>query len=318
MALSTSQPTIVLLRALGLGDFCTGVPSFRAVRRAFPDHRLVLVAPRWQAPVARSVGIDEISDSAPLEPICAALDGAALAVNLHGRGPESTRLLNARHPLRLIAFRHSNVAETADGPHWRADEHDIDRWCRLLNESGIDADRDDFRLPAPAGVSPVAPGTVVVHPGSAAVGRRWPPERFASVVRTIVDARYRVAVTGSGGERELCHYVSDRSGRDVANLAGRTTVAELAAAVAAATAVITNDTGVAHLASAYGTPSVVLFGPTAPSAWGPPANGPHRVLWKGIGGDPHAAQTHPGLGQIEVSEVLDAFESLANLEWRAV
>ncbi len=65
-------------------------------------------------------------------------------------------------------------------------------------------------------------------------------------------------------------------------LAGRTDLVELAAAVAAAGRVVCGDTGVAHLATALGTPSVVLFGPTSPARWGPPADRPqHRVLWAG-------------------------------------
>ena len=56
---------------------------------------------------------------------------------------------------------------------------------------------------------------------------------------------------------------------------------------------------VAHLATAYGTPSVLLFGPTAPSRWGPPADGPHEVLWCGDGtGDPWGDEPDPALLRI--------------------
>ena len=63
----------------------------------------------------------------------------------------------------------------------------------------------------------------------------------------------------------------------------------------------------AHLATAYGIPSVVLFGPTPPSEWGPPPDRPrHRVLWSGTRGDPHAAAPDAGLLAITVQDVLDA------------
>ena len=115
---------VLIYRALGLGDFLTGVPAFRALRRAFPEHRIVLAAPRALAPLAALTGaIDEVVDTAPLGP---APRGADVAVNLHGRGPQSTALLREqRRAARLIAF----------GDGWRADEHEVHRWCRLLERA---------------------------------------------------------------------------------------------------------------------------------------------------------------------------------------
>jgi ADP-heptose:LPS heptosyltransferase len=70
------------------------------------------------------------------------------------------------------------------------------------------------------------------------------------------------------------------------------------------------DTGVAHLATALGTPSVVLFGPTPPAEWGPPPDPGHAVLWAGRRGDPHAAAPDPGLLAITVLDVVAALQGL--------
>lgn len=86
----------------------------------------------------------------------------------------------------------------------------------------------------------------------------------------------------------------------------------LAAVVAAAGRIVCGDTGVAHLATALGTPSVVLFGPTPPLLWGPPADRPqHVALWSGNTGDPHARVPDAGLLAIGVEEVAAALEGLA-------
>jgi ADP-heptose:LPS heptosyltransferase len=61
---------------------------------------------------------------------------------------------------------------------------------------------------------------------------------------------------------------------------------------------------VAHLATAYGVASVVLFGPTAPAEWGPPPGRAHRGLWAGRRGDPHGATPDPGLLAIRVDDVI--------------
>lgn len=74
----------------------------------------------------------------------------------------------------------------------------------------------------------------------------------------------------------------------------------------------------AHLATALGTPSVVLFGPVSPVEWGPPPERRwHRVLWKRSTGDPHAGEPDPGLLKITVVEVLRALEDLPDAPGRA-
>lgn len=300
--------TIVSLRALGLGDLLAGVPALRAIRRAFPGERHVLAAPAVLEPLALLSGtVDAVVDTAPLAPLAAELEGAALLVNLHGRGPQSTAVARAAGPERLIAF---DIG--ADGPRWRDDEHERSRWCRLLRESGIPADPGDLRLRAPARVpAPAAMGATLIHPGAASAARRWPADRFAAVARREVERGQAVVVTGSSKETQLAHTVASLAGVPAsAVLAGTTNLLDLAAAIAAADRVVCGDTGVAHLAVALGTPSVQLFGPTSPRAWGPPADDPcHRVLWHGRHGNPHAATPDAGLLAIGAEEVAAALAS---------
>src|SRR3954470_233060 len=252
------RPLLVAYRALGLGDFLTGVPALRALRAAFPEHRLVLAAPAAIAPLAQLSGaVDAVAEVAPLKPLPRALHGADVAVNLHGSGPQSHRLLLAAAPRRLIAFACGEHA----GPAHRAEEHEVARWCRLLAESGIPADADALDLPrppwpAPAGVA----GATVVHPGAASAARRWPAERWAQVVRGERASGRQVVVTSGPGEEALGPAVAGGA----AVRAGRTDLTELAAVVAAAGRVVCGDTGVAHLATAFGTPAVVLCGPRPP------------------------------------------------------
>jgi uncharacterized protein YjbJ (UPF0337 family) len=117
-----------------------------------------------------------------------------------------------------------------------------------------------------------------------------------------------VLITGSTAERGLAEAVARGAGvPDDDVLAGRTDLMELAGVIARAACVVCGDTGVAHLATAFGTPSVLLFGPTPPDAWGPPPDRPqHVVLHRGDGrGDPHADRPDPALLRISVQDVLN-------------
>lgn len=306
-------PVLVALRALGLGDLLTGLPALRALGPAFPRHRRVLVVPEALAPLALHAGAAEVVvPSVGLAALPPALAQPEVAVNLHGRGPESHRLLLALRPRRLIAFAHPAIPESRHDPPWRAGEHEVRRWCRLLATSGVPADPDRLFVAAPQRtVPPWVHGATVVHPGAASEARRWPVDRFAEVARAERRADREVVVTGGPSERALALALADQAGLDPSRvLAGRTDVLELAAVVAAAGRLVAGDTGVAHLATALRTPSVVLFGPTRPSAWGPPPSPRHLVLWSGIPGDPHAGVIDPGLAEIDVDQVLAALAQL--------
>jgi ADP-heptose:LPS heptosyltransferase len=299
---------ILALRALGVGDLATAVPALRGLRAAHPGEPLGLAAPRWLAPLVDLIGVvdrlipvDGLADERVL-----AGHRPALAVNLHGRGPQSHRLLRAARPGRIIAYACPR-AGIPDGPPWRDDEHEVARWCRLLGWYGIPTDADDLALHRPP--RSVDEGLTIVHPGAKAPARRWPADRFAAVARELRGAGHRVVVTGSPAERGLAEAVAARAGLPgSAVLAGRTDTGALAGLVAGARLLVSGDTGVAHLATAYGTPSVVLFGPMSPALWGPPVDRPyHRVLWRPELADrPAGPGPHPALRAITVTEVLAA------------
>jgi ADP-heptose:LPS heptosyltransferase len=309
------RPFVLALRPLGLGDFLTGLPALRALRRAYPDHRLVLAAPPSLGPLARLSGaVDELNPTMPLVPLDDTHAGADLAVNLHGRGPESHRILLRSRPRRLLAFANAEVPQSAGMPDWSDDEHEVRRWCRLLTEFGIDADPTELGLDAATGVASPEAGATAIHPGAANAARRWPAERFAEVARAERRAGRRVIVTGTAQERELASTVARLAGLDAgAVYAGRTNLVALATLVAGAGRVVCGDTGVAHLATAFATPSVVLFGPTSPARWGPPNDPRHRVLWAGLPGDPHGTTPHPGLLLLDVADVLAELAELDRL-----
>ena len=314
MAAATDRPLLVVLRPLGLGDFLTAVPALRALADAFPGHRRVLAAPRALEPLVRLTGaLDGVVDTAPLRPLAPELRQADVAVDLHGKGPASHHVLLASRPRRLIAFANADVPGTAGLPPWQENEHEVHRWCRLLEGCGIPADPSRLDLDPPPGDAPArARGATVVHPGAAFPARRWPPERWGAVVRHEVASGRPVVVTGGPAEEALAHDVAERAGLGpAAVLAGRTDLGELAALVAAAGRVVSADTGVAHLATALRTPSVVLFGPEPPARWGPPPDRPwHRPLWAGRRGDPRGAKPDPGLLALGVDDVVAALDAL--------
>lgn len=298
-------PVALVLRALGLGDLLTGVPALRALRRGLPDHEIVLATPAPIGVLLPLIGaVDRLYPLPGLEPFRPPGPRPALAVDLHGNGPRSHELLKRLNPGRLVAFAHPGYPD-ADAPPWRPDEHEVHRWCRLVAAYGFSPDPADLGLLPPARLSPV-PGAVILHPGAKFGARRWPPARFSAVATLLRAEGHRVVVTGNRNEAELASSIARGAGLPPADLlAGRTDLGELAAVVAHARLVVSNDTGIAHLATAFGTPSVVIFGPMAPSLWGPPPDRPrHVALWAGQRGSPFAAEPHPGLLQITVPDVM--------------
>jgi ADP-heptose:LPS heptosyltransferase len=95
-------------------------------------------------------------------------------------------------------------------------------------------------------------------------------------------------------------------------LAGRLGLDEFAAVVAAARLVVTADTGAGHLATAYGRPSIVIFGPAPPEEWGPPPGGRHIVLTDARlrRGDTFSETPDPAMLAVSSDDVISAARNL--------
>ena len=304
------RPELLALRALKLGDLLVAVPALRAIRRGYPDHRLVLAMPGWLEPIVDLVeGVDALLPTPGLDhPLPLPPGRIDVAVNLHGSGGESRGLLNALQPRRKVGHRSPGW----DGPEWLDGIHERVRWARLVSWHQLPADPDDVAILRPERPS-VAPGAVVAHIGAFYGSRQWPVERFAEVIDRLRAEGERVVLTGSAAERERALDTATRCGVPAADvLAGVLGLGEFAAVIAAASLVISADTGAAHLASAYRRPSVVLFGPAPPEEWGPPAAGPHIVLTDATlrRGDTFGGECDPALLAVTPDHVLAAVEQL--------
>jgi ADP-heptose:LPS heptosyltransferase len=155
---------------------------------------------------------------------------------------------------------------------------------------------------------------VVLHPGTSAPARAWPVERFAEASAALQAAGWAVLVTGTSAERHLTADVV--AGTGAVDLGGRTELAQLAAVLAGAEAVVVGNTGPAHLAASVGTPVVSLFAPTVPAVRWAPYRVPHVLL-----GDQQAAcrdtratrcpvPGHPCLTSVTADDVVRSVEKL--------
>lgn len=156
-------------------------------------------------------------------------------------------------------------------------------YSALSGEPGVETDQPRLQLDAVSCDAELAKqglvrgGYYVFVPGAEfGPAKRWPVKRYAELARQL-DAP--VLVLGSGKEAPLGAEIAALApGADCRNLAGATTLAEAFALIAAARRVITNDTGLMHVAAALDVPQVAIFGSSSPLHT-PPLSDRARVLW---------------------------------------
>ena len=119
---------------------------------------------------------------------------------------------------------------------------------------------------------------IVIHPGASASSRRYPAEHFARAAGKLASEHgHQLIFTGSAGERELVESIREAVGERTWSLAGETSLEELAAVLALAPLLISNNTGPVHLAAAVGTPVVDLYALT--NMQHAPWQVPHELLF---------------------------------------
>ena len=330
-------PTVLIARLDNAGDVLIQGPLVRAVA-AGAGRVVFLAGPAGAAAAELLPGVDEVwtwacpwilGEPPPVDPA----DLARLTERVRALGPDVAVVPTSFHqsplPLALL-LRTAGVPRIAaisvDYPGSLLDvRHPVDddlpepeRALSLARAAGFDLPPgDDGRLAVRRPLPPVAhePGYVVLHPGASVPARAWPAGHCAEAVEALAEAGHRVLVTGSPSERELTAFVAGSRGVD---LGGSTSLAEMAALLDGAAAVVVGNTGPAHLAAAVGTPVVSLFSPVVPAERWAPYGVPTVLL-----GDQSApcagtrarecpVPGHPCLSSVSPADVVAAVEKLVS------
>jgi heptosyltransferase-1 len=162
------------------------------------------------------------------------------------------------------------------------DVHPVERYLGVAPMLGLDDGTADFSFPIPQEADARIAALldyyditntrlVAMAPGTNWETKEWRRDGFAEVARNVLKKGFAVTLVGSEHERELCGEVAKLAPGAI-NLAGETTLSELAALLARAAICVSNDSGPMHLAVALNRPVVGIFGPTDPVWAGPYRN----------------------------------------------
>jgi len=303
---------LLALRLDNLGDVIMIGPALRAVKEALPGSHLTLMVSQgsegaagllpWadQILVWRSLWQD--MDDLPFDParefgliqtLQALRFDAAIIFTSFSQTPHvaAYACYLAGIPLRLGEPKNFGGAVLSDTPlaPTALEAHQVERNLRLVESVGFQpADRSlSVRIPAEArdrlaallsqhGLPPGAP-YLVLCPWTSCQARTY--SRFGAVGRLLRQAvAMAIVVTGTERNQEQAAALSDEIGPATINLVGKTSATELAALIAGARLVLTNNTAAMHLADATRRPQVVLFAGTELEQQWAPRDGPARLL----------------------------------------
>lgn len=311
---------ILVLRAGALGDTLLALPALAAIRQGYPGARLILVGNPAAGRLLLAAGhVDEChsfdarwvadlySDAALSPDLRAQLAGIHLAV-VWSRSPESP----AADALRRLWIP---TLAAPSFPPSGIRRHLCDHLLDTLAPLGLPAVAPVPRLSVPDAdlafahdfwrVNGLDGATVVaLHVGSGGSRKNWPAERFAAVADRLAESGTRVLLV-SGPADEAQTDAFRRSTRNRVVVAESPRLGELTGLLARADAYLGNDSGVSHLATAVGTPTVAIFGPTDPALWAPRGASRVIVLWRGrewtAGSDPSGEAPSLGIAADEWS-----------------
>jgi heptosyltransferase-2 len=279
-----------------LGDTIMAVPTVRALGRAVPH--LVLWGPEANGRLLLATGVQAklLPYSRRPGPL-GLIDIQAGIRSLRGLRATGVVLLPNAYEPALIAklagirrrigyatqLRGNLLTEALPAPDPLSATHEARLYSDLLKPTPAQPPlHDDWRLAAPpdsAGrVEALIPGNqplLALVPGSAnGPAKRWPAAHYARVAE-FAEREWGALPVLLGGREDgtATAAVANASSAECLDLAGKTDLLDLAAILASSRAVITNDTGAAHLAGALGARTLVLFGPTDPLRTKP--LGPH-------------------------------------------
>ncbi len=293
---------VLCVRLDTIGDVLMTTPALRALRESVPGRRITLLTSPAGAAIARLVpeveevitytapwlkgaeatAPDAAADRAMVTLLRARGFDAAVVFTVYSQSALPAAMLChlAGVPLRAAHCREKPYGLlTTHVPEIEPEQgvrHEVRRQLDLVRVLGCRArdERLSLRVPAAASVQVrarlaalgIPPGGrwIVMHPGASAPSRRYPADSYADAARRVAArAGCPIVVTGDASELALAAEVVQGNPHAV-SLAGELDLAQLCALVDAASLLITNNTGPAHVAAACGTPVVDLYALTNP------------------------------------------------------
>lgn len=293
---------ILAVRLDNIGDVLMTTPALRAIRQSLPDADLTLLAspagvrcaahlPMLDAAVAylapwikAGADADDTSDRVIIDVLRARRFDAAIifTVNTQTALPAALLCKQAGIALRLAYSREpayglltDRLAEPDAGPLIR---HEVERQLALVAAVGMysddtrltwrcfGAERRRLALQLHAAGVPQGQPYVVLHPGATAASRRYPIDRFAAVAAQLRGRlpEHRLIVAGGEDDLAAARHIARAVGAGCVDMAGRLSLAELAALIDQAALVVCNNSAPAHLAAARQTPVVCMYALTNP------------------------------------------------------
>lgn len=300
---------IAIVRSLpGLGDLLCAVPAFKALRAAFPHSHITLIGLPWARSFVERFhdyfdeflqfpGFPGIPEASPqvhkLPEFLASVQQQPfdLALQMHDNGVVSnffTVLLGAQINAGFYLPGHYCPDPNYFLPYPES-EPEVWRHLQLMDYLGIPLLGDDLEFPFRQEdfaelhkleeVRHLQPREYVcIHPGASVPEKRWSVEKFAAVADAISDRGFQVVLTGTAKEAHITQAVAEMMRFKPIDFAGHTSLGAIAALLSQARLLVSNDTGISHIAAALQIPSVVIFTNSQTHRWAPLNRKRHRIL----------------------------------------
>jgi predicted lipopolysaccharide heptosyltransferase III len=327
---------VLLIQVKRIGDLILTVPAIAALRKDFPGAEISLVVAHGSRELLPAIpGVDHtlvargrVTDVAQWITLAKAKFDYCLDFSRNDRSAFLTLLSGAKKRLTYSTIRREPLRQLSYNefvPSRVRFVHTIDHHLALLAPLGVHDSSRKIHLVLPAAAKNRAAAVIarhhlgddviVIHPGSARPEKFWLARRWAEVAdRMTAQAGHRVVLTGARSRLEQEHIARIKSNLHsrVVDLSGQLDLLGLAALLVRARLLATIDSAPMHLAGAFGTPQVALFGPTNPFHWYPRAS-PAVILQAGNSDAPSdfaPKQPRYPMKEISTEAVIDAMQSL--------